>query len=103
VTHTYPNRLRPPNSRQRASWRNIRRGLHMLRRILWKAGVRSDYRRQFWSFAWPRLIRGDIQTVIRVGLMAHHTILSARDAAAGRQLASHYSLRPAEALVAAAE
>jgi len=103
VTHTYPNRLRPPNSRQRASWRNIRRGLHMLRRILWKAGVRSDYRRQFWSFAWPRLIRGDIQTVIRVGLMAHHTILSARDAAAGRQLASHYSLRPAEELIAAAE
>jgi len=103
VTETYPNRLRPPNSPQRASWRNIRRGLHMLRRILWEAGMRSDYRREFWRFAWPRLIRGDIETVIRVGLMAHHMILSARDAAAGRQSASHYSSRPAETLVAAAE
>ncbi|HZF35101.1 MAG TPA: DUF4070 domain-containing protein, partial [Candidatus Angelobacter sp.] len=76
---------------------------HMLRRILWEAGMRSDYRREFWRFAWPRLIRGDIETVIRVGLMAHHMILSARDAAAGRQSASHYSSRPAETLVAAAE
>jgi hypothetical protein len=75
----------------------------MLRRILWEAGIRSDYRREFWKFAWPRLIRGDIEPVIRVGLMAHHMILSARDAAAGRQAASHYSSKPAVASVVAAE
>ena len=102
VEATYPHRLKPPNSKQRASWRNIRRGLHMLRRILWEAGLRSDYRREFWKFAWPLLIRGDIEPVIRVGLMAHHMILSARDAAAGRQSASHYSSRPAEPQVASA-
>ncbi len=103
VTATYPNRLQPPNSPQRVSWRSIRRGLRMLRRILWEAGMRSGYRRNFWNFAWPRLIRGDIEPVIRVGLMAHHMILSARDAAAGRQAASHYSSKPAVTSVAPAE
>jgi radical SAM superfamily enzyme YgiQ (UPF0313 family) len=103
VTETYPHRLRPPNSPQRASWRNIRRGLHILRRILWEVGIRGDYRRRFWSFAWPRLIRGDIEPVIRVGLMAHHMIVSAREAAAGRQAASHYSSKPAVASVVPAE
>ena len=38
VSETYPNRLRPPNSPQRASWRNIRRGLRMLRRICGRRG-----------------------------------------------------------------
>ncbi|HKO09688.1 MAG TPA: DUF4070 domain-containing protein, partial [Alphaproteobacteria bacterium] len=102
VTETYINRLPPPNSPQRASWRNIRRGLRMLCRILWEAGMRGDYRREFWKFAWPRLVRGDIAHVIRVGLMAHHMILSARDAAAGRQAASHYSSKPAEVSIAPA-
>ena len=40
--------------------------------------------------------------MIRVGLMAHHMILSARDAAAGRQSASHYTARPAETKIATA-
>jgi len=103
VTETYANRLRPPNSPQRASWRNIRRGLRLLRRILWEAGMRSDYRREFWNFAWPRLIRGEIEYVIRVGLMAHHLILSGRDAGAGRQPASHYSTKPAVTSIVPAE
>ena len=30
--------------------------------------MRSDYRREFWNFAWPCLIRGEIEYVIRVGL-----------------------------------
>lgn len=102
VTDTYPNRLSPGNTPQRASWRNIRRGLRILCRIFWEAGTRSDYRREFWKFALPRLIRGDVEHVIRVGLMAHHMILSARDAAAGRQAASHYSSKPAEVSIAPA-
>ncbi len=52
VRATYPNRLQPPNSKQRASWRNIKRGMTMLAKILWKVGVKSDYRRVFWKFAW---------------------------------------------------
>jgi radical SAM superfamily enzyme YgiQ (UPF0313 family) len=94
VAATYPNRLKPPASPQRASWKNIRRGLTMLSKIFWRVGVLSDYRGEFWRFAGPLLARGDIEPVIRVGLMAHHMILSAREAASGKQHASHYSARP---------
>ena len=93
VRETYPNRLKLPNSPQRASWRNIRRGLAMLRRILWQVGICGDYRREFWRFAGPRLIRGDIETVIAVGMTAHHLITFAREAVAGRHNASHYSAK----------
>jgi hopanoid C-2 methylase len=98
---TYPNRLAPPNGAQRASWSNIRRGLRMLRRVLWQVGVCDDFRRQFWKILGPRLIRGDIEAVIRIGLMAHHLVLSGRDASAGRQNASHYSIKTRELPAAA--
>jgi len=98
---TYPNRLQPPNSPQRVSWPNIKRGLTMLAKILWKVGVCSDYRREFWRFAWPRLKTGDIERIISVGLVAHHLILFARGAASGRQNASYYSTRLREAAVPA--
>jgi len=63
----------------------------MLRRILWEIGIRGDYRRDFWKFALPLLVRGDVEPVIRVGLMAHHLIVFARGASSGRHNASHYS------------
>lgn len=89
LRETYPNRIKLP--RRRPRWRDIRRGLYMLRRIVWEVGVRSDYRRDFWAFALPLLIRGDIERIIRVGLMAHHLIVFARGASAGKHNASHYS------------
>ena len=98
---TYPHRLRPPNSRQRASWRNIRRGLRMLSRIFWHVGVKGDYRRVFWRFALARLIRSEIEYLIATMLLAHHLILFAREAASGRRDASHYSVKPTERLVPA--
>jgi radical SAM superfamily enzyme YgiQ (UPF0313 family) len=101
VTATYPNRLKPPNSPQRLNWRNIKRGLTMLAKILWRLGVMSDYRRAFWAFAGPRLCARDIEIVISVGLVAHHLILFARDAASGQQVASHYSTRLREVAAAA--
>ena len=91
VRETYPNRLQPPNSKQRLSWRNIKRGLTMLSNIIWHVGVKSDYRREFWKFAWPRLKIGDIERVISVGLVAHHLLVFARDASSGQQNASYYS------------
>ena len=94
VAATYPNRIKLPNSRERASWRNIRRGLVMLSKILWKVGMRGDYKREFWRFAAPLLARGDIETVIRTGFMAHHMILAGREAWEGRQSASHYTAKP---------
>jgi hypothetical protein len=101
VEATYPNRLTPAYGPDQRSWRNIRRGLVMLSRIVWHAGLRSDYRAEFWKFAWPLLLRGELAHVIRVGLMAHHMIVSAREASAGRQTASHYSTRISDVPVAA--
>lgn len=102
VEATYPHRIKPPNSPQRVNRKNIKRGLTMLSKILWQVGVRSDYRRAFWRFAKPLLKRGDIEPVIRTGLMAHHMIVSAREAAEGRQSASHYTAKPHEVTAAAA-
>ena len=101
VRETYPHRLQPPNSKQRLSWRNIKRGMTMLSNIIWHVGVKSDYRREFWKFAWPRLKTGDIERVISVGLVAHHLIVFARDASSGQQNASYYSTRLRDMPVAA--
>ncbi|MBI3698938.1 MAG: B12-binding domain-containing radical SAM protein [Afipia sp.] len=91
VRHTYSNRIKPPNSKERLSSRNIRRGLTMLAKIFWRVGVRSDYRREFWKFAWPRIKEGDVERLLSAGLVAHHLILFARGASQGRQTASYYS------------
>jgi hypothetical protein len=62
--------------------------------------MKGDYRRVFWRFALARLKRGEIEYLISVPLLAHHLILFAREASAGRRDASNYSFKP-EALVAA--
>lgn len=93
VRHTYANRVKPPFSRARVSWPNIRLGLTLLRNIFWKVGVMGDYRRTFWSFALRRLMRGEIEYLIGVCLVAHHLILFARAASKGRTNASYYSLK----------
>lgn len=101
VIHTYPNRIKLPNSKERLSLRNIKRGLTMFANIVWQVGIKSDYRREFWKFSLPLLKRGDIERVITVGLVAHHLILFARDASGGQQNASYYSTRLRDMPVAA--
>jgi hopanoid C-2 methylase len=96
INTTWPNRLPLPLSRQRLSPRNIVKGFTILARIVWFAGIRSDYRRVFWKFALPRLLRGEIEPVLSVGLLAHHLIMFARDACKGRANASHYSAKARE-------
>jgi radical SAM superfamily enzyme YgiQ (UPF0313 family) len=98
---TFPNRIKLPNSPQRASWANVRRGLVMLSRIVWLVGIRGDYRRVFWRFAWARIKRGEIEPLIAVSLVAHHLILFAREAVMGHRVASHYSFKPGESMVPA--
>lgn len=88
---TRANRLPRPWSRQRLSPRNIGLGLSILARLVWRVGVRGDYRRTFWRFALRRLSQRRIEPIISVGLVAHHLISFARDAASGRGNASHYS------------
>jgi hypothetical protein len=103
VTGTCANKFPRPASRQRTSWRNIRKGLGLLGTILWTVGIRSDYRREFWKFAWPKLMRGQIEPVIKVGLVSRHLIRFARDASSGAANASHYSAKLRDAAQAAAE
>lgn len=91
--HTYPNRIKPPNSPARTSKENIKKGLTMLANILIQVGVFSHYRRTFWKMAKPALKAGQIQQVINVGLIAHHLINFTRECAKGIESASFYSQR----------
>jgi radical SAM superfamily enzyme YgiQ (UPF0313 family) len=103
VEATYPNRFPRPASKQRASWRNVRLGMSLLAKILWKVGVRSDYREAFWAFAWPKLKRGQIEPVIQAGLVSRHLIRFAREAASGAMNASYYSTKQRDPIRMAAE
>ncbi len=102
---TWPNRLPRPNSKQRTSWSNIKKGVSILAKLLWIVGVRGDYRIPFWKFALPLLLRGKIEALLTYGLPAHHLIMFARDACSGHGNASHYStkLRSSEPVLNPAE
>jgi hopanoid C-2 methylase len=95
LQHTYPNRIRPPASRQRASWANMRKGLRILANLLLRVGLLGDYRRIFWTAAWPLIKAGRIEDLIHMGLVAHHLIAFTRDAVGGRHSAAFYSPRSA--------
>jgi len=99
--YTYAQRLKVPRSPAAKSWKNIRRGLIMLRNIFWKVGVLGPYRRVFWKFALRRLRRGDIEGLIGSVVIGHHLIMFARAASSGAQNASNYSIRLREAQVPA--
>ena len=99
--YTHKNRLKVPVSPEMRSWKNIRRGLIMLRNIFWKVGVLGPYRREFWKFALGRLRHGDIEGLIGSVMVGHHLIMFARAASSGAQNASNYSLRLREAQVPA--
>jgi hypothetical protein len=98
VEHTVPNRLRGVHA---ATWRDVKRGLTMFARIILKVGLTSDYKAAFWKFALPRLVRGDIESVIAATLVAHHLILFSREAATGLRNASHYSTKLPDSVPAA--
>jgi radical SAM superfamily enzyme YgiQ (UPF0313 family) len=85
---TYAKRLNPP---RRVTARMVLFGLGVILRLIAIAGIASPYRRAFWRFAWPLIRKGDIERVIAVGMVAHHLIMFAREAAQGRQNASFYS------------
>ena len=93
VEHTYPNRLKLPLTRARASAKNLRRALRIARNLFFRVGVFSDYRRTFWNLCGPLLKAGRVEQVIHVGLVAHHLISFAREAVSGRQNASFYSAK----------
>ncbi len=90
IEQTYPNRF-DPKALRKVERGDVTHGLAILARILWRVGLRSDYRRVFWRTAWPALKKGNIEAVIHVGLVAHHLIHFARDCEAGVGEYSFYS------------
>jgi radical SAM superfamily enzyme YgiQ (UPF0313 family) len=72
--HTFARRWPYPPNAQRASWRNVRMGLGVLARVLWRIGVRGRYRRTFWRLALPTLRAGRIEALIHVAVVSHHLI-----------------------------
>ena len=93
LRHTYPNRMTPPTTRARLNARNLRRAATMLAKVVMRVGLRGNYRRIFWRFAFQALRDGRIGELIGVALVAHHMILFARECTAGRQNASFYADR----------
>jgi radical SAM superfamily enzyme YgiQ (UPF0313 family) len=93
VERTYPNRINPPASPQRASWANIRKAMRIMANVLVRVGLLGSYRRVFWDMASPLLRAGRVEDMLHVAMVAHHLITFARDAAAGRQNASFYSAK----------
>ena len=91
IEHTYPNRIKVPNSPARTSKENIRKGLIMLANILLRVGVFSHYRKTFWKMAYPKLKSGNLENMIHIGLVAHHLIKFAAECGKGDESASFYS------------
>jgi radical SAM superfamily enzyme YgiQ (UPF0313 family) len=85
---TFPNRLHvhPPIDPDL-----VRYGLGLLARVVWKVGVRADYRRRFWQVAAPLAARGRFEEVVQLAVVAHHLIRFARDSIAGASEASFYA------------
>jgi radical SAM superfamily enzyme YgiQ (UPF0313 family) len=89
--HTCPHRQRVPTSPHRASWGNVLMGVGLLARIVWRIGVRGDYRRTFWRMAGPALRAGRIEEVIHVAVVSHHLIQFTRDCLVGAGESSFYA------------
>jgi radical SAM superfamily enzyme YgiQ (UPF0313 family) len=91
VAHTFAHRLAYPHNPQRASWRNVLMGIGVLVRVIWRVGIRGDYRQTFWRFASPALRRGKIEEVIHTAVVSHHLIEFTRQCVRGARESSFYA------------
>src|SRR2546426_202448 len=91
VAHTFARRKAYPSNPQRASWGNVRMGLGILARLMWRVGVRGSYRRTFWRFAWPALKSGEIEGLIHTAIVSYHLIEFTQDCLRGLGEPSFYS------------
>lgn len=91
MEETFPNRRKMSDARGRATPANIKRGLGILTRLIWHAGIVADYRKVFWRMALPRLKKLQIEQVIHVGMVSYHLISYARECASGKGEKSFYS------------
>jgi len=96
AVHTYPNQKQPRNPLKQATWKNIKRAVNIARRIVWRVGIRSDYRKLFWEMAWRELKLGHVEAVFQISMVAHHLITYSRECTRGKMQSSNYSIRQVE-------
>ncbi len=89
--HAFTRRKAFPRSPQRESWSNMLMGFGLLGRILWRIGVRGNYRRTFWRMAWPALRTGRIEPLIQTAVVSYHLIEFTRRAVSGMGETSFYA------------
>jgi radical SAM superfamily enzyme YgiQ (UPF0313 family) len=95
VDATYVNRMVTP-ARGKLTWDNLRQAAVLAFRLAWRVGVKSDYRREFWSAVGYALRRGQIDQAFGMGFVAHHLIQFTREALRGEQNAGFYSTHERE-------
>ena len=88
LTATFPNHVAV---RSRVTAAQVRHGLGVMARILWRVGVRSTWRREFWRYSLPLLRRGKIEELINTVVMAHHLITFVEETRQGRYEAAFYA------------
>jgi hopanoid C-2 methylase len=93
---TYPNRKQDIPKSNQLTWANLKRLMWIAPRLLWHVGIRSDYRRHFWTLVREQVRRGDIETIFRVAVVAHHLITYSRECSNGAMQSSNYSQRAVE-------
>jgi len=89
--HTFPHRFDYPRNERRESWGNVWMGLGILARIVWRIGIRGDYRRTFWAMAKPALRAGKVEQLIHIAMVSHHLIEFTRDCLRGAGESSFYA------------
>ena len=89
VDATYANR-EVGAVRGKLTWNNISTMLVLMFNIVWRIGIRADFRRPFWRAALHALRRGQIDQALALGVVAYHLIKFSREALRGEQNASFY-------------
>jgi radical SAM superfamily enzyme YgiQ (UPF0313 family) len=93
IVHTFARRKDYPRNAQRESRGNVVMGLGILRRLLWRVGVRGSYRRTFWRMAWPLIKKGKIEPIIHAAMVSHHLIEFTRECLQGGGQSSFYAAK----------
>jgi radical SAM superfamily enzyme YgiQ (UPF0313 family) len=90
---TYPHRKRPARPLDQLTWANVRRAVEVFSRIVWKVGIWSDYREEFWTMAWRELRQSNVESVFQIAMVAHHLITFGRECLTRDVQVSAYSAR----------
>ena len=90
---TYPHRKRPARPLDQLTWANVRRAVEVFSRIVWRVGIWSDYREEFWTMAWRELRQSNVESVFQIAMVAHHLITFGRECLTRDVQVSAYSAR----------